>query len=253
VKALVLRTAGTNCDQESAHALRLAGAEAEILHINRFVSGERSLDDYRLLIIPGGFSYGDDIAAGRILANELRFKLGEAIAQFIANGRRVIGICNGFQVLVKTGFLPGVESLNAKTVPPQTVTLAHNDSGRFQCHWVQMAREQSVCEWLNQTELEWDLPMAHGEGKFVAQDQTLLESLERNRQVVFRYKGKNPNGSQNAIAGICNKAGNVIGLMPHPERHVSFFQHPEWSRRAPTKIDPVGLQFFKAAVHTAWN
>ena len=248
LKALVLRSAGTNCDQESAHALRLAGAEPSVIHINQFLNGSRSLQDYKILVIPGGFSYGDDIAAGRILANELRFKLGEALGAFIADGRRVIGICNGFQVLVKTGFLPGVESGKSE----QTVTLAHNDSGRFQCHWVRMAREKSVCAWLNETDAAWDLPMAHGEGKFVAKDAALLKDLENNGQVVFRYSGANPNGSQNAIAGIANKMGNVVGLMPHPERHVAFQQHPEWSRRPRGKADPVGLQFFKAAVQN-WN
>jgi len=248
IKALVLRSAGTNCDQESAHALRLAGAETTVAHINQLMHEAQDLNAYKILVIPGGFSYGDDIAAGKILANELRFKLGEKLSAFIKNGRRVIGICNGFQVLVKTGFLPGFEDGK----PVQNVTLAHNDSGRFQCHWVQMKREKSACRWLNETESAWDLPMAHGEGKFMAQDAALLEQLEGKNQVVFRYAGKNPNGSQNAIAGLCNEAGNVVGLMPHPERHVSFHQHPEWTRRARSKNDPVGLQFFKAAVQN-WN
>jgi phosphoribosylformylglycinamidine synthase I len=256
LKALVLRSAGTNCDGESAHALKLSGAEVSVLHINQFLNGTHHLEDYKILVIPGGFSYGDDIAAGRILANELRFKLGEELSRFIADGRRVIGICNGFQVLVKTGFLPGPTnaSLAAGGNPqhPQSVTLAHNDSGRFQCHWVRMKREKSACTWLNGTEDSWDLPMAHGEGKFMTQDSALLEQLEKNGQVVFRYSGTNPNGSQNAIAGLSNKEGNVVGLMPHPERHVTFHQHPEWSRRARGKADPVGLQFFKAAVQN-WN
>jgi len=246
MKALVLRSAGTNCDQESAHALRLAGAEPTVLHINQFLAGHATFDDYKIMIIPGGFSYGDDIAAGKILANELRFKLGDALSRFIKDGRRVIGICNGFQVLVKTGFLPG----NATRT--QSVTLAHNDSGRFQCHWVRMKREKSACSWLNLTEATWDLPMAHGEGKFMTQDAALLQELEKKGQVVFRYEGTNPNGSQNAIAGLCNADGNVVGLMPHPERHVNAHQHPEWSRRPSSKIDPVGLQFFKAAVQN-WN
>jgi phosphoribosylformylglycinamidine synthase subunit PurQ / glutaminase len=246
MKALVLRSAGTNCDQESAHALRLAGGEPTVLHINQFLNGSQTLDDYKILVIPGGFSYGDDIAAGKILANELRFKLGDALSRFIQNGRRVIGICNGFQVLVKTGFLPG------NATHAQSVTLAHNDSGRFQCHWVRMKREKSACGWLNRTEAAWDLPVAHGEGKFMARDAALLRQLEKNGQVVFRYSGTNPNGSQNAIAGLCNVEGNVIGLMPHPERHVNFEQHPEWTRRERSKLDPVGLQFFKAAVQN-WN
>jgi phosphoribosylformylglycinamidine synthase subunit PurQ / glutaminase len=243
-RAIILRTAGTNCDQESAHALRMAGAEPEVIHINQLIERKVNLDPYRLMIIPGGFSYGDDIAAGKILANELRFKLRDALTEFVSQDKRIIGICNGFQVLVKTGFLPGTSDQK------QTVTLAANDSGRFQCHWVKLKREKSACEWLNRTEIEWDLPIAHGEGKFVAQDNATLALLEKNQQVLFRYRGTNPNGSANAIAGICSADGRVVGLMPHPERHVSRSQHPEWTRfRDPGKGKvPVGLQFFQAAV-----
>lgn len=242
VKALVLRTAGTNCDQESAEALRLAGAEPETAHINDLISNKRTLDGIQILIIPGGFSYGDDIAAGKILANELRYKLQATLKPFVEQGHKVIGICNGFQVLVKAGYLPGNDTL------AQTVTLTNNDSGRFQCHWVQLRREKSACEWLNRTDSEWDLPIAHGEGKFMTQDAATLDALEKKGQVVFRYRGTNPNGSVRAIAGICNTQGNVVGLMPHPERHVDRTQHPEWTHSREQKAEPVGLQFFKAAV-----
>ncbi|MFA5976033.1 MAG: phosphoribosylformylglycinamidine synthase I [Elusimicrobiota bacterium] len=243
IKALVLRTAGTNCDQETAEALRLAGAQPEILHIHQLFSGVRSLEEFQLLVIPGGFSYGDDVGAGKILANELRFRLGPAMDKFIAEGKRVIGICNGFQVLVKTGFLPGGSG------GLQTATLASNDSGEFQCHWVRLKREKSACRWLNTTAISWELPIAHGEGKFIPLDAKTLATLERKGQVVFRYDGSNPNGSVHAIAGICNPQGNVVGLMPHPERHAVRTQHPEWTRRMDTgKEAPVGLQFFQAAV-----
>ena len=130
----------------------------------------------------------------------------------------------------------------------QTVTLAANDSGQFRCHWVRMKREKSACQWLNDTELQWELPIAHGEGKFMTQDAKTLAALEKNGQVIFRYKGENPNGSMNAIAGICSADGNIVGLMPHPERHVTRLQHPEWTRGAGKKTIPVGLQFFQAAV-----
>ena len=253
VKAIVLRSAGTNCDQESAHALRLAGAEPSIVHINQLLSGQVSLEPFRLMIIPGGFSYGDDVAAGKILANELRFKLRDALDAFVGQGKRIIGICNGFQVLVKTGYLPGPapRSLSGGGTADraQTVTLAANDSGQFQCHWVRMRREKSACQWLGDTDALWELPIAHGEGKFVAQDAKTLDALEKNGQVVFRYKGDNPNGSSNAIAGICSADGHVVGLMPHPERHVLYTQHPEWTRNANKNKIPVGLQFFKAAVN----
>jgi phosphoribosylformylglycinamidine synthase len=239
--AIILRTAGTNCEKETAEALRRAGATPAIIHVNQVLSGAKSLMDYDLLAIPGGFSYGDDVAAGKILANELRFKLGEKLERFIDAGRRVIGICNGFQVLVKTGFLPGDGS-------EQSATLTANDSGQFQCHWVTLKREKSACTWLNQTEQSWELPIAHGEGKFVTRDAKVLSTLEKNGQVVFRYRGENPNGSVKAIAGVCNAKGNVVGLMPHPERHMMREQHPEWTRQTKRDGDPVGLQFFKAAV-----
>jgi phosphoribosylformylglycinamidine synthase subunit PurQ / glutaminase len=242
MKALVLRTAGTNCDQETSYALRLAGAEPALFHINQLVEDPKLLDGFGLLVVPGGFSYGDDVAAGKILANELRFKLGDALRRFLDRGRRVIGICNGFQVLVKTGLLPG------DSAEEQTATLMANDSGRFQCHWVTLAREKSACEWLNETSNAWELPVAHGEGKFVTRDAKTLALLEKRGQVVFRYKGENPNGSMKAIAGICSPDGNVVGLMPHPERHVMRVQHPEWTRGADREGIPVGLQFFQAAV-----
>ncbi len=262
VKAIILRTAGTNCDQETAHALRMAGAEPDVVHINQLLSKKVSLDPYRLMVIPGGFSYGDDVAAGKILANELRFKLRSALDEFVAQGKRIIGICNGFQVLVKTGYLPGPAHLRqgyggparrslgegGNPEPVQSVTLAANDSGRFQCHWVRMRREKSACAWLGNTDLQWELPIAHGEGKFVTQDAKTLAALEKKRQVIFRYQGANPNGSINAIAGICSADGNVVGLMPHPERHVSRSQHPEWTRSLNKTKVPVGLQFFQAAV-----
>jgi len=242
IKAIVLRTAGTNCDKETAYALGLAGAEAEIVHVNQLLSKQISLEPFRLMVIPGGFSYGDDVAAGKILANEMRFKLRGALDEFVAQGKRIIGICNGFQVLVKTGYLPGTPER------AQTVTLAANDSGQFRCHWVRMRREKSACQWLNDTEVQWELPIAHGEGKFITQDARTLAALEKNGQVIFRYKGENPNGSMNAIAGICSTDGNVVGLMPHPERHVVGSQHPEWTRGSGKNKTPVGLQFFQAAV-----
>jgi phosphoribosylformylglycinamidine synthase len=251
-KAIILRTAGTNCDQETARALSLAGAEADIVHINQLLSKKMNLEPYQLMVIPGGFSYGDDVAAGKILANELRFKLRDALDKFVTAGKRIIGICNGFQVLVKTGYLPGPAHRSSgeggNPEHAQTVTLAANDSGQFQCHWVRMRREKSACKWLNGTDVTWELPIAHGEGKFVAQDAKTLATLEKNGQVLFRYRGANPNGSTNAIAGITSADGQVVGLMPHPERHVIRSQHPEWSRALSRNKIPVGLQFFQAAV-----
>lgn len=245
-KALVLRTAGTNCDGETMHALRIAGAEPDTLHVTELLRDKKKLSQYQILVVPGGFSYGDDVAAGKILANELKFKLGPELKEFVARKKIVIGVCNGFQVLVKAGFLPAVEGLDFS----QDATLTQNDSGRFQCEWVPMKREKSKAAWLKEMPARFELPIAHGEGKFVAKSGAALKELEKKGQVVFRYEGNNPNGSQNKIAGVCNAAGNVVGLMPHPERYVTHYQNPSWTRHSPEAKTP-GYLFWKSAVNYA--
>ncbi len=255
-KAIVIRTAGTNCDCETKAAFELAGATAERVHINRLISGEVKLSDYQILAIPGGFSYGDDIASGKILANELKYKLGGKLQEFAQAGKPIIGICNGFQVLVKMGLLPD------ETKFQQTTTLTFNDSEKFECRWINLktvhaSGKKSDCPWTLDVPDIIQLPIAHGEGKFIASDDKTLEDIENNGQVVFRYcdvNGKlarypyNPNGSANSIAGICSKKGNVFGLMPHPERFVFSYQHP--SRKS---MDGGqygwGLTIFKNAVN----
>ncbi len=232
-KVCVLRTAGTNCDKEAAFAFSEAGAVAELIHINRLFEGESRLNDYQILVVPGGFSYGDDIAAGKILANELRFKLVEDIKQFIRDGKLIIGICNGFQVLVKSGLLPGNDTLT------QEASLIINDSGKFEDRWAYLKSLQSKCVWTKNLPGVIYLPVAHGEGKFIMKDKSALERIKRNGQVVFQYCDEegalsgypfNPNGSVDNIAGICDETGRILGLMPHPERHVEVSQHPRWPR-----------------------
>jgi phosphoribosylformylglycinamidine synthase len=226
-KALVIRAAGTNCDQETIHALATVGAESQLVHINQLLSGHLRLHPYHMIVIPGGFSYGDDISAGKVLANEFRLKLKDQLARFIEGKKPVIGVCNGFQVLVKAGLLPGFNAVDEE----QSVTLALNDSNRFQCHWTQLKHEKSAASWLDGLAPTLELPIAHGEGKFLTANPKVLETLKKNKQIVFRYDPVNPNGSENAIAGLCNKAGNVVGLMPHPERFISRYQHPNWTNR----------------------
>lgn len=245
-QALVLRTAGTNCDQETIHALRTCGAKAELLHVSELVKDKKRLSQFHILVVPGGFSYGDDISAGKILANELKFKLGDEVKKFVAAKKIVIGVCNGFQVLVKAGFLPAVAGFDFS----QDATLTQNDSGRFQCEWISMMKVKSKAQWLKQMPDDFELPIAHGEGKFVAKDSKTLNQLEKNGQVIFKYGGKNPNGSQKAIAGVCNADGNVVGLMPHPERYVSSYQHPAWTRRQIVEKTP-GLLFWQSAADYA--
>ncbi|OEG71340.1 hypothetical protein ATZ36_15145 [Candidatus Endomicrobiellum trichonymphae] len=234
VKALILRTAGTNCDCETQTAFELSGAIAERIHVNALIEKKDKIFEYDILVFPGGFSYGDDIASGKILANEVKNKLGNRIKKFALSGRPIIGICNGFQVLVKMGLLPDPELFE------QVSTLSYNDSDKFECRWVYLKTEKKIknesnCVWTKNLPDIISLPIAHGEGKFIPDGRKLLDSLNKNNQIVFRYCSKDggkpeypldPNGSVDQIAGICNTAGNVFGLMPHPERYIFALQHP---------------------------
>ncbi len=240
-KVIVLRTAGTNCNEETAFAFSHFGALVDQVHVDELVSGRKKLADYHILALPGGFSYGDDIASGRILANELRLKLGEDVKKFIANGNLVIGICNGFQILTKAGILPGLGSAQAgpSTGSGQEATLFHNDSAKFEARWAHLSVSGQKCVWTQGMPPQIYLPVAHGEGKFIPRDSKVLDTLRVNGQIVFRYRTgsgtspsypDNPNGSIEHIAGICDLTGRVLGLMPHPERHFLARQHPFWTR-----------------------
>jgi phosphoribosylformylglycinamidine synthase len=236
VKVCVIRTAGTNCDKETAFAFAKAGAEPEFVHINNLVEGVNNLSDYKILALPGGFSYGDDIASGKVFANELRCKLAEQLKKFIQDGKLIIGICNGFQILVKSGLLPGNENFTQET------SLIINDSGKFEDRWVYLRSQKpevrrQKCVWTKNLPEVIYLPVAHGEGKFIVKDSAVFKKLKTNGQIVFRYcdaRGKsggypdNPNGSLDDIAGICDDTGRILGLMPHPERHIEIHQHPRW-------------------------
>ncbi len=252
-KVCILRTAGTNCDRETAHAFTVCGAQAEFVHVKSLVTGESRLSDYHILALPGGFSYGDDVASGKIFANELRFKLSGDIRRFIDDGKLIIGICNGFQILVKSGLLPG--DVGGK----QDVSLIINDSGKFEDRWVYLRSKDNRCVWAKDLPEVIYLPVAHGEGKFIARDAAVLERLKQNGQVVFRYcsgRGEaagypdNPNGSLEDVAGICDRTGRILGLMPHPERHVCVGQHP---RRTSSGVagEGDGLRIFRNGVEYA--
>jgi len=250
IRALILRAPGTNCDGETAFAFQKAGADAALVHVNKLIRREERLSDYQIMVIPGGFTYGDDIAAGKVLANELRVKLGEDILRFIEKGGLILGICNGFQVLVRAGFLP--EPLNGEA---SHLTLTNNDSGKFECRWVFMrASKNSNCVFTRGMDLIC-LPVAHGEGKLVA-DAATLPKL--NVALVYSdEQGKtgagypaNPNGSMNDIAGIADDTGRIFGLMPHPERHIVGTQHPQWTRRG-ASAEGDGFLVFKNAVEWA--
>ena len=265
IKVLILRTAGTNCDKETAFAFESAGASAELVHVNRLSAGARSLDDYHILAIPGGFTYGDDIASGKILANELKYAIEEELERFVKAGKLIIGICNGFQVLVKAGLLPNLTG-DFRTIE---ATLTLNDSNKFEDRWVFLSKPTTIdrrpttkCIWTKGINGVISLPVAHGEGKFIPKDGGVLSRLKKDGLIALRYvdaKGRktgypgNPNGAVDEIAGICDPTGRIFGLMPHPERHLSPYQHPEWTRRDPAKQgqEGDGLIIFKNGVNFA--
>jgi len=245
VRTLVLRAPGTNCDEETAFAFQKAGAETELVHIGQLIRKEKKLGNYQILVVPGGFTYGDDLGAGRVLANEIKLRLGEDIEHFIKNGCLIMGICNGFQALVKNCILPGIKG-------EQRLTLTTNDSGRFECRWVYLgANAKSNCVFTRGIERLY-LPIAHGEGKLVA-DAAILDEIN----IALYYtdeQGKrnagyphNPNGSVNDIAGISDATGRIFALMPHPERHIHPHHHPRWAAEGLRK-EGDGLKIFRNAV-----
>ena len=253
-RTMILRTAGTNCDAEAAYAFELAGAEVEKVHVKRLIENPGLLNAFQLLAIPGGFSYGDDIAAGRILANQITHHLHDPLHRFVESGHPVIGICNGFQVLVKTDLLPGPIA----GCSGQTATLTNNDCGHFVDRWVRLSVRSRKCIWTAGIE-QLDVPIAHGEGKFVTANQQVRQALWKQDQVVFVYVKadgtpaggqfpQNPNGSIDDTAGVCDESGLVLGLMPHPERFVVRTQHPSWTRRSDSSDEGEGLRVFRNAV-----
>ncbi|MGQ9585793.1 MAG: phosphoribosylformylglycinamidine synthase I [Anaerolineae bacterium] len=233
-KVLILHATGTNRDRETALACQMAGGAPEIVHVNQLRERSRSLLDYAMLVLPGGFSYGDALGAGKLWAVDLRFALGDDLARFIESGRPVLGICNGFQALVKSGYLPEPPNGNA------LATLTHNASARFECRWVWLEPDpESRCIFTKGLTERITCPVAHGEGRFLTAGEEALIRLRKQGQVALRYVEAdgspadypaNPNGSVDGIAGICNPTGTVLGLMPHPEDHIFPQQHPRWTR-----------------------
>ncbi|MCK9574304.1 MAG: phosphoribosylformylglycinamidine synthase I [Candidatus Omnitrophica bacterium] len=249
-KVLILRTAGTNCDKETESAFSLAGAQTYLYHVNH-VKEKNDLENYQIIALPGGFSYGDDLGAGKILSLELLLWFKEQLKEFISRGGLIIGICNGFQVLVKTGILPDLDF-------KQKITLTDNDSAKFEDRWVYLNVPRPTSRvpriWLDGLPEIINLPVAHGEGKFYAESD-ILDKIESKGQVVLRYtdsSGKsagypfNPNGSLNDIAGITDVTGKVLGLMPHPERFMFKHQWPHWMEK---EVFPFGLKFFENSVN----
>ncbi|MCC6147566.1 MAG: phosphoribosylformylglycinamidine synthase I [Anaerolineaceae bacterium] len=250
-KALVLHATGTNRDHDAAEAVELAGGLPEIVHLNQLRRGERHWHDYQMLLLPGGFSYADALGAGRLLALDLIIYFADAVLSFINSGKPVIGICNGFQALVKAGILPDPQSLQS----PRTLTLTHNTSGNFECRWVSLLPSSETCIWTKGLHEIIFCPTAHGEGRLRVHSPAVVEDLIEHDQVALVYARpdgspagdlypENPNGSVAGIAGICNRLGNVLGLMPHPENHIHPWQFPYRS------LPPYGsgLKIFKNGI-----
>ncbi|MFC1510113.1 phosphoribosylformylglycinamidine synthase I [Candidatus Omnitrophota bacterium] len=255
-KVLVLRTAGTNCDLETAHAFDYFGASVEFEHIKHLLKRKSHLKDCDILAIPGGFTYGDDIESGRLLANELRLFLKEELMNFIAKGKLIIGICNGFQVLVKTGILPGIDGSHVDESFKQQTSLVNNNSGKFEDRWTHL-KVSGKSVWTKGLSDVVYFPVAHAEGKFVVKNDAVLKKLKAQGQIAFQYCAQdggapqypeNPNGSVADIAGITDSTGHVLGLMPHPERHFYFIHHPFWSRFEKKEELGEGAQIFKNGV-----
>jgi phosphoribosylformylglycinamidine synthase len=247
-RVLILRAPGANCDAEAQFAFERAGAVAERVHLNRLREQPNLLMRYQILVIPGGFAYGDDVAAGKILAVQLAHFLGDVLRRFRNAERLILGICNGFQALLKAGLL----------LPPDEdgplATLAANCTGRFEDRWVTLQATPGKCPFLRGVD-RMLVPIAHGEGRFVCREPWMLQGLEQSGQVVLRFvpgdadggKPYNPNGSQSDVAGLCDATGLVLGLMPHPDRHVLPTQHPRWTRLGPAD-EGDGLRLFRNAV-----
>jgi phosphoribosylformylglycinamidine synthase len=243
-RVLLVRAPGTNCDEESAYAFQLAGAQTETMHINALLENPTAMDKFQLICFPGGFCYGDDVGAGQILATQIKHRLLEQLCAFRDSDKLVLGICNGFQVLIKSGLLvePDKSGLRA--------TLTWNDNGRYTDRWVRLTPKGNRCVFLRGIDSMY-LPIAHGEGKFVTRDQSTLDELDRDEQLSLRYGDNgfedNPNGSMMDVAGMCDPTGRVFGMMPHPERHVHPTHHPRWTRQE-SNSPPDGLAIFKNAV-----
>lgn len=256
IKTLILHATGTNRDMEAAQAVEQAGAQAEIVHLNQLRRNERRWSDYQMLVLPGGFSYADALGAGKLLALDLNAYFAEQVRTFVESGKPVIGICNGFQALVKAGILPGNE--NGKVGEVQA-TLTFNACGHFECRWVTLAPISGKCLWTRGLEELLECPVAHGEGNFILGDPGQVRELLRSDQIALVYARPdgspaegiypaNPNGSMLDIAGICNPRGNVLGLMPHPEDHIFPYQHPRWRRG---EVGHSGLPLFANGVRYA--
>lgn len=251
VRTCIITGFGINADIELATAFRMAGADSRRVHVTDLIQGRVKLADFQILGFPGGFSFGDHLGSGKVFASLFKANLRSELEKFVADGNLVIGICNGFQVLAKMGILP-----NLSGSWRQETSLVHNDSGVFEDRWVRVRfNPQSRCLWTREID-EIDLPVRHGEGKFITAGSEILRALEQKNLIALYYANRmkeeileypdNPNGSVGNIAGICDTTGRVLGLMPHPEAFIHRENHPRWTREEVK--EGRGLELFRNAV-----
>lgn len=262
-KVCVLRAPGTNCDEETSHAFERAGASAQRIHLNEIVSNPKQLADYQVLCIPGGFSFGDDVGAGVLFASELAAASGDVMGEFLARDTLVLGICNGFQVLMKTGLLPAGKTGWGLNPADRDVTLTWNTSGRYDARWVHLKSAAPQNAFLREID-RIELPIAHAEGRIAVSDRVDLAAWQSAGQIGLCYRAAdddrpfnsddavaeppvNPNGSIANIAALSDEEGRILGLMPHPERAIDATQHPQWTRRE-TREEGAGMKIFRNAV-----
>jgi phosphoribosylformylglycinamidine synthase len=260
VRVLVLTGLGLNCEEETAHGFRACGARADQVHLSDMLSSDRPLTDYQVIAMIGGFSFGDHIAAGVVYANRLRYRMFDRILRFVGDGGLMIGICNGFQTMVKLGLLPGLDGNYGQRV----ATLAANDRLGYRDAWVSVAADPaSPCVWTRGVD-RMDLPARHGEGKFLTRDEDLMQRLRDEHLIAVRYVDEggeptqqwpwNPNGSPDAVAGVCDPSGRLFGLMPHPDAYLYGFNHPQWARKkleGSFELRGDGLKIFQNGVDFA--
>ena len=259
-RALIIRTAGINCDLETEQALAIAGFTPERTHVNRLARDSDPFAPYHFIVFPGGFSYGDDVASGKVAAVEIAALFGEALPRFVERGGLVLGICNGFQTLVKMGILPGIPP-GAGSETPIRFTLTHNDSRKFEARWVRLVAPANARSVFVKPGETLELPIAHGEGKLVASGPDGVEALSQAGLVGYRYAPRvksagmdgrpqypdDPNGSLDQIAALSDVTGRVFGLMPHPERFMYGWHHPRWTREGDPEREGDGLLLFRRA------
>jgi phosphoribosylformylglycinamidine synthase len=264
MKTLILRGPGTNCDQETAYAFQVAGSQTEVIHLNQWLQRPAMLPDFQVLCLPGGFSFGDDLGAGRVFGYQLEQRLGDRLREFNEQGKLILGICNGFQILLSCGLLVAPHANGIRRA-----TLAANDCGHFLNRWVYLSSASSRSVFLRNIR-RMVMPMAHAEGKFLTDSESTTAQLIAEDQIALRYVPPlaqepslgdlpfNPNGSLLDIAGLCDPTGRILGLMPHPERHITRTQHFQWTRgghtppagadESPDEMAENGLGIFRNAV-----